>query len=111
MLFRFCIVQVLGDVLDYGEIRFVEAAETLEDAKRRIETLATSLPGEYVIYDEETGARLSVNALGKGRTDATYATSRADLVTEPLSNLTRDGVKSRADGFEDFEQFGCFGYR
>ena len=107
MRLSFCILIVLGDVRDYGEIRFAEAAETLEDAKRRIETLATSSPGEYVIYDEETGARLSVNALGKGRTDAT---SRADLVTEPLSNLTRDGVKSRADGFEDFEQFGCFGY-
>jgi hypothetical protein len=49
MLLRFCIVQVLGDVLNDGEIRFVEAAETLEAAKRRIETLAASLPGEYVI--------------------------------------------------------------
>ena len=62
----FCILIILGDLLDYGEIRFVEAAETPEDAKRRIETLATSLPCEYVIYDEETGARLSVSAHGEG---------------------------------------------
>ena len=66
MLLRFCIVQVLGDVLDDGEIRFVESAETLEAAKRRIEILAASLPGEYVIYDEQTGDRLSVNAHGEG---------------------------------------------
>ena len=62
----FCVLIVLGDVLDYGELRFVEAAETLEDAKLRIETLATSLPGDYAIYDEETGARLSVNVRGEG---------------------------------------------
>ena len=62
----FCILIILGDLLDYGEIRFVEAAETPEGAKRRIETLATSLPCEYVIYDEETGARLSVSAHGEG---------------------------------------------
>ena len=67
MLLRFCIVQVLGDVLDDGEIRFVEAAETLEAAKRRIEKLAASLPGEYVIYDQQTGARVSVNAHGERR--------------------------------------------
>ena len=66
MVLRFCIVQVLGDVLDDGEIRFVEAAQTLEAAMRRIKTLAASLPGEYVIYDQQTGARLSVNAHGKG---------------------------------------------
>ena len=67
MLLRFCIIQVLGDVLDDGEVRFVEAAETLEAAKRRIETLAASLPGEYVIYDQQTGARVSVNAHRDGR--------------------------------------------
>ena len=66
MRLSFCILIVLGDVLDYGEVCFVEAAETLEDAKRRIEALATLLPGEYLIYDEETGARLSVNAHGEG---------------------------------------------
>ena len=57
MRLPFCILSVLGDPLDDGEIRFVEAAETLEAAKRRIETLAASLPGEYFIYDEQTGAR------------------------------------------------------
>ena len=66
MLLRFCIVQVLGDVLDDGEIRFAEAAETLEAAKRRIETLAASFPGECVIYDQQTGARVYVNAHREG---------------------------------------------
>ena len=62
MRLPFCILVVLGDVLDEGDLHFVEAAETLEAAKRRIETLAASLPGEYVIYDEQTGTRVSVNA-------------------------------------------------
>ena len=66
MRLPFCILNVLGDPLDDGEIRFVEATETLEAAKRRIETLAASLPGEYFIYDEQTGARVSVNAHGEG---------------------------------------------
>ena len=66
MRLPFCILNVLGDLLDDGEIRFVKAAETLEAAERRIETLAASLPGEYVIYDEQTGARVSVNVHGEG---------------------------------------------
>ena len=66
MRLPFCILIVLGDVLDDGEIRFLESVETLEAAKRRIEILAASSPGEYVIYDEQTGDRLSVNAHGEG---------------------------------------------
>jgi hypothetical protein len=46
----FCILNVLGDVLADGELRFVEAARTLEAARRRIKALAKLWPGQYVIY-------------------------------------------------------------
>jgi hypothetical protein len=58
----FCILCVLGDLLDDGEVRFIEAVPTLEAARRRIEALAALLPGEYVIYNEETGERVLVVA-------------------------------------------------
>ena len=57
MRFPFCILTVLGDLLDDGELRFVETAQTLEAARQRIRALAKSKPGHYVIYDEETGER------------------------------------------------------
>lgn len=62
MRLPFCILSVIGNVLDNGELRFVEAAQTLEAARRRIEGLAESQPGEYIIYDERTGERMSINA-------------------------------------------------
>lgn len=40
MRLPFCILNVFGDVLDDGELHFVEAAKTLEAAKRRIEALS-----------------------------------------------------------------------
>ncbi|HET7151388.1 MAG TPA: hypothetical protein VFI60_08250 [Candidatus Acidoferrum sp.] len=58
----FCILAVLGDLLDDGEVRFLEAVPTLEAARQRIEALAEVLPGEYVIYNEETGERFFVVA-------------------------------------------------
>ena len=58
----FCILIVLGDLLDGGELQFVEAVQTSEDARQRIEALAALLPGQYVIYNKETGQRLSVTA-------------------------------------------------
>ncbi len=60
----FCILTVLGDLLDDGEVRFVEAVQTLEIARQRIEALAELAPGQYVIYNEETGERFSVIAGG-----------------------------------------------
>ena len=48
---RFCILKVLGDVLDDGELHFVERATTLEAARRRIGVLAEATPGQYVIYN------------------------------------------------------------
>jgi hypothetical protein len=68
MRLPFCILNVFGDVLDDGELHFVEAAHTLEAAKRRIETLSELWPGEYVIYDEQTGERVSIIARAVRRT-------------------------------------------
>lgn len=56
----FCILSVRGDLLDDGEVRFIEAVQTLEIAKQRIEALAESGLGEFVIYNEETGERFFV---------------------------------------------------
>lgn len=56
----FCILSVLGDLLDDGEVRFIEAVQTLEIARQRIEALAELEPGQLVIYNEETGERFSV---------------------------------------------------
>lgn len=52
---RFCILKVLGDVLDDGELHLVDRANTFEAARRRIEALAEATPGQYVIYNGETG--------------------------------------------------------
>jgi len=58
----FCILTVLGDLLDGGELLFVEAVQTLEAARQRIAALAELRPGQYIIYNEETGERVSIIA-------------------------------------------------
>lgn len=63
----FCILRVLGDLLDDGEVCFIEAVQTLEIAKQRINALAQSEPGEFVIYNEETGERFFIADVGRGR--------------------------------------------
>lgn len=68
MRLPFCILNVVGDVLDDGELRFVGAAQTLKAAKRRIEALTKLSPGQYVIYNGQTGERLSIIAGGQRRT-------------------------------------------
>jgi hypothetical protein len=62
MRLPFCILNVLGDMLDDGELHFVEAAQTLDAAKARVQALAALWPGEYVIYDAATGEQVSINA-------------------------------------------------
>jgi hypothetical protein len=68
MRLPFCILDVLGDVLDEGELHFVEATQTLEAARQRIEALSELWPGEYVIYNEQTGERVSIIAGAERRT-------------------------------------------
>jgi hypothetical protein len=67
MRHAYCILSVLGDLLDDGELCFVEMAQTLDAAKARVESLAELCPGEYVIYDEATGECVSVTADGNPR--------------------------------------------
>jgi len=62
MRLSFCILSVLGDLLDGGELHFVETVQTLEAARQRIEALAELRPGLYVIYNKETGERVSIMA-------------------------------------------------
>lgn len=59
---HYCVLTVLGDLLDGGELHFVEAVQTLEAARQRIEALAESTPGHYIIYNKETGERVSIAA-------------------------------------------------
>ena len=59
---HYCVLTVLGDLLDGGELRFVEAVQTLEAARQRIEALAELEPGQYIIYNKETGERVSIVA-------------------------------------------------
>ena len=65
MRLPFCILNVRGDMLDDGELHFVEAAQTLDAAKARAQALAELRPGKYLIYDTATGERVSVTARGQ----------------------------------------------
>ena len=62
MRLPFCILKLLGDILDDGELVFLEAAQTLDAARRRIETLSESPASQYVIYNKDTGERLNIAA-------------------------------------------------
>jgi len=53
----FFIYTVQGD----GELHFVVAVQTFDDATARVRELAETWPGEYVIYNEETGERVFVS--------------------------------------------------
>ncbi len=44
-----------------GDLHFVEAMHTLDDAKARVRGLGDVWPGEYVIDNEETGERAFVS--------------------------------------------------
>jgi hypothetical protein len=67
----FCILSVLGDMLDDGELRFVEAARTLDAAKARVRSLSKVSPGEYVIYDVATGSEYPLPPATKRQDPAT----------------------------------------
>ena len=60
MRLPFCILYMLGDVLDDGELHFVEAARSLDDAKARVQALTKLWPREYIIYDKATGECMSI---------------------------------------------------
>ena len=76
---RFCILKVLGDVLDDGELHFVERARTFEAARRRIEALAEATPGQYVTYNQETGERVFITPMPTEETRTIAAKNRSQL--------------------------------
>ena len=41
-------------------VRWLESAESLDYAKRRIHELAVSSPGEYLLLDQETGTKVVI---------------------------------------------------
>ncbi len=104
MRLPFCILDVLGDVLDDGELHFVEAAHTLEAARRRIEALSQLWPGEYVIYNEQTGERVSIIAGTKPRTLPLGAVdSMGRRNTRPKSTYRASMAKSRSRALNQTE--------
>jgi hypothetical protein len=48
-------------VQDDGALQFLQATQTLHDAKERVRDLGRLWPGEYVIENEATGDRVFVN--------------------------------------------------
>ena len=66
---HYCVLTVLGDLLDGGELHFVEAVKTFEAARQRIEALAEFSPGQYVIYNKQTGERVSITAGVESRSE------------------------------------------
>jgi len=46
--------------IDGGSVLWRDAVETFEAAKARIQKLALSSPGEYLIFDQTTGHRVRV---------------------------------------------------
>jgi hypothetical protein len=73
MRLPFCILNVIGDVLEGGELYFVEAAQTLDAARARVQSLAELWPGEYVIYDEATGERVLITANSPASAESLFA--------------------------------------
>ena len=48
-----------------GDLHFVEAVQSFKDATAVARELGEMWPGEYVIYNEQTGERVSVTAGGQ----------------------------------------------
>ena len=44
-----------------GDLHFVEATQTFDDARERVRELGKLWPGKYVIENEETGQRVVVS--------------------------------------------------
>jgi len=76
----FCILKVLGDVLDGGELHLIETAQNLEVAKARVQVLMEFRPGEYVIYDGATGKTYSRGTLEQPNRPARTGSGKFRLV-------------------------------
>jgi hypothetical protein len=47
--------------MESGDVLWCEAVSTIEAAKARIQKLALSSPGSYLIFDQKTGQRTPVS--------------------------------------------------
>jgi hypothetical protein len=45
-----------------GALRWLEAAPTVDDAKKRIQEMTTSSSDEYIIYSQQTGNKVLIKA-------------------------------------------------
>ena len=52
----FCVFKLRSD----GSLHLVEAVQTLDEAKARVQAFSRLWPGEYVIHNEATGERISI---------------------------------------------------
>jgi hypothetical protein len=43
-----------------GDLLWLEAARDLETAKARVQILGTAVPGEYLIFSQATGNKISI---------------------------------------------------
>jgi hypothetical protein len=59
----FLIYKVQSD----GDLHFIDAVQSFDDAAARVRELGDSWPGEYIIDNEETGERVFVNTRDETR--------------------------------------------
>jgi hypothetical protein len=52
-------------VAEDGNPIWIEPAETLEGARARVAELSATRPGEYLIFSQKTGHKLSITADGQ----------------------------------------------
>ena len=62
----FCIFKLQGD----GDLHFVEAMQTFDDAKARVREIGELWPGAYGIENVETGERVLVSIRDEPKTEA-----------------------------------------
>jgi hypothetical protein len=55
---QFCVFKVES----HGSLRLIEAADDVERARARVKKLASISPGEYIIANQKTGERISIQS-------------------------------------------------
>jgi len=89
-------IDLIGDVL------WRDAAESLVAARVSIEKLATSSPGEYLIFDQKTGQRVFVTLPGASAKPGSQAVFKPIL--KPVTVTRRLAERFRLDCRQPYEQ-------
>jgi hypothetical protein len=58
---------LIAKVRDDGGLHFIEATQTLQEAKARVRQIGKLWPGDYVIDNEETGERVFVSTTDESK--------------------------------------------